>query len=177
MKVKLELDIEWIDEENNVDDEIKDQVVKSLVLSIKNEIHEDIKKQAHKLISDNVDAWILVQLNNFCDRQIGITDKWGDTTEHHESVTEMFKAKFDSFFNASVDDKGKEEKSCGYGSSRNTRIDYMLDEKAESYMQKLIGNMDRKISNSINRAQQEEMQKEITKQALAVIEEAVKKVG
>ena len=169
MKVKLELEVDWIDEDYNLDDTVKQEVIASLVNGIRAALNEEIDKEVGKMVSIKLDEWIMEQLHLFCDRNINVTDKWGDTTEHHESVTDMFKAKFDSFFNATVDETGKTIQSCGYGNKRVTRIDHMLNKKAAEYLKKITDDMDYRIKKSIDKETKAAIEAKIKKHVLAKV--------
>ena len=134
---------------------------------------DSVKRKVSKRVSSKVDGWIMEQLHSFCDRRIEITDKWGDTKEHHESVIDMFKAKFDSFFNASVDEKGKTLTTCAYG-KRKTRIDHMLDKKAEEYLASITKDMDYRIKNAIDKATKAKIEEKIKKHVLDKVGDLVK---
>lgn len=177
MKFKIELEIDWIDEESNLDETVKQEIIAKISNSIKSGMKEEIKKTCLERISGQVDIWIVDQLNSFCDRRIAVTDKWGDAVEHHESVTEMFKSKFDEMFNASVDKNGKELAACTYGATRTTRIDYMLNQKAEEYLKQIISKMDRDITNSINKQQAANMAAEIQKRVIDKLAEVERKIN
>lgn len=174
MKVNLEVEIDFIDEEYRLDDQIKHAVIDKIAGLANRDLTHSIKKHALRKIDERVDDWINEQLEKFCDRRIEITDKWGDTQEHHESVTEMFKAKFDEFFNASVDEKGKTEKSCSYG-TRTTRVEHMLDKKAKEYLKKITDGMERNISNAIDKHQRQQMEEKITKLVIEKVAKVMEK--
>lgn len=149
MKVNVEIELDWLDEDYNLSEQVENEVVDRLVAEIRKGISKSLGRRVSQKVSILTDKWIMDQLHSFCDRKINITDKWGDTTEHHESVTEMFKAKFDEFFNASVNEQGKTLKSCSVG-SRTTRIDHILDQKANKYIAELTRDIDNKVSRIIN---------------------------
>jgi hypothetical protein len=169
MELNLKINVDWIDEDYNLDDTIREQIIDNLTSTIRSGIKDNIKRKVNQRVSVLVDEWIMAQLMSFCDRRISITDKWGDTTEHHESVTEMFKEKFDNFFNATVDKNGKTLTSCGYGSSRLTRIDHMLNVKADEYLANITKSMDSKIKAALNKSEQERIQKTIEKHVIAKV--------
>jgi len=170
MKLNIEIEIDYIDEEYNLDETIKEEIINKISSMFMQGVKDSVKRKINGRVSVLADEWIMEQLHSFCDRQIKITDQWGDTQEHHESVTEMFKAKFDEFFNASVDASGKTLKSCSYGHKRTTRIDHMLNQKADEYLKKIIDNMDRNISRAIDNATAQKIAEKIKKHALEKLE-------
>lgn len=172
MKLNVEIEIDWLDEEYNLDDTIKQDIIASLTRTIKSGMKDNIKRKVNSRVSVKVDEWIMEQLHLFCDRRIEITDKWGDTKEHHESVTEMFKSKFDNFFNASVNKDGKSLKSCSYG-DRTTRIDHMLEKKAKEHLVLITKDMDYRIKKSIDKATKEKIEEKIKKHVLEKVGDLV----
>jgi len=172
MKINIAVEIDYIDEEYNLDDSIKQEIINKVSSMFMKGVKDSVKRKINSRVSVLTDEWIMDQLYSFCDRQIKITDKWGDTQEHHESVTEMFKAKFDEFINASVDDSGKTLKSCAYGNTRTTRIDNMLNTKADEYLKKITDGMDRNISRALDKVTQQKIEDKIKKHALEQLERA-----
>jgi predicted RNA-binding protein Jag len=170
MKLNIAIEIDYIDEEYNLDDTIKNEIINKVSSMFMKGVKDSVKRKINSRVSILADEWIMDQLHSFCDRQIKITDKWGDPQEHHESVTEMFKAKFDEFFNATVDDSGKTLKSCSYGSKRTTRIDHMLNQKADEYLKKITDGMDRNIAIAIDNATAQKIAEKIKKHALEQLE-------
>ena len=170
MKLNIELNIDYLDEEYNLDDAIKQDIIDTVAQTFKQSINISVERKIKKRISNLMDDWIMKQLHLFCDKKIRITDKWGDTQEHHDSVTDMFKTKFDEFFNASVDDKGKTLQSCSYG-SRTTRIDKMLNDKADEYMKDLMKNLDRDISRAITSAMENKIKTEVKERVIRLMEQ------
>lgn len=173
MKLNLEIEVDFIDEEYNLVDTVKQEIIASVANTVRHGLKENIRRQVSKRVSVNIDRWIMEQLHLFCDRQIKITDKWGDTTEHHESVSEMFKAKFDEFFNASIDKNGNTLKSCSYGGNRVTRIDQMLNQKAEEYLSKITKDMDSRISRAISDEQKKKIEEKIKKHVSETVSKLV----
>ena len=160
MIINAQIEIDWI-EEGSIDAEVQRQIISGIIAELKKEVVGNLKETAMKQASEKVDEWIMVELCKFADRKITITDKWGDATEHHESLTEMFKAKFDEFFNASVDKDGKELKSCSYG-KRTTRVQHLLDTMAANYMEKITKDMDYRIKRAMDEATKNSIQARIT---------------
>lgn len=162
MLFKVEVELDWVEGDNSIDDEVRSQIVSEVARQVRTNINETTKKEIQSRVSDKVDEWILEQLSLFCDRQIRITDKWGDTQETHESVTEMFKSKFDEFFNASVDKDGKALSACAYG-HRTTRIDYLLNKMAQDYLKEVTDDMDNRVKRAINAETKAKIEEKIKK--------------
>lgn len=161
MKINLEVEVGWISEDHTIDAVIENRIIDAITTQVKQDLDKSLKEAIKSKISDKVDEWIMEQLETFSDKQITVTDKWGDTIEHHESVKEMFKSKFDRFFDAEVDKKGKELKHCTYSNKKFTRIELLLDKLAETYLQRTTDNMEKEIKRYVDREVKEIMQKQI----------------
>jgi len=160
MKIDIQIELDWI-EDGNVDEEVKHQIIGGIVSELKKEIVGDLKSTAMRQASEKVNEWIMEELKKFTDRRITITDKWGDATEHHESLSEMFKTKFDNFFNASVDKDGKDIVGCTYG-NRTTRVQFILNKMADEYMKGLTEKMRYDIERSVDQARKKAIADQIT---------------
>jgi hypothetical protein len=152
MIINVQVELNWIGEEHTVDEIVQEQIIKGIIYELKKEVVVDLKEKSMTQAAAKVDEWIMEELHKFADRKITITDKWGDATEHHESLTEMFKQKFDEFFNASVDKDGKALSGCSYGNNRTTRVQHMLNKMANEYYEKLVKDMKHEIERSVDEA-------------------------
>jgi len=170
MEFNIKVKIDWLEEgSGDLDAIIKQEMVHQILSKVKADVGLQVKSMVQTRASNLIDGWIMDQLNAFADRQIRLTDKWGDTIEHHESLTEMFKAKFDSFFDAAVDKDGKSTKgACGYG-GKLSRIDYLLDKMAKDYLKNVTDDMERKINATLDREQQEVIKQKIIEHTAAQV--------
>jgi len=161
MNFNVQVEIDWI-ENGNVDEELRAEVVHQVLSSVRKTTKKQVESIVYNRARNLVDGWILEQLHAFSDRPLRITDKWGDTVEHHESLTDMFKQQFDQFFDASVDKNGKTIDSCGYG-GKLSRIDYLLNKLASDYLKNITDKMDRMVAREVNDAAQARIKEKIIK--------------
>jgi len=165
MKINVEINLDYISDSGDLDKHIQENIIERVSEVFKQSVNESVSRKIEHRISVLTDKWIMEQLHEFCDKEIRITDKWGDTVENHMSVKDMFKSKFDEFFNASVDDKGNTLKSCSYG-TRLKRVDKMLDDLANKHLKEVYSKMDRAISSFITSKMKEETEREIKEQVV-----------
>ena len=144
MKIKTEIDIAWIDEEQSVDDAVRESLIGAVVTQIEGKLLDGIKKQATDRMLERVDQLIDQILHNFMDREVQVTDKWGDVIERFESVNELLKGKFDGYLTAQVDRNGKPTKGCAYESK--TRIEHEIDTR----IQKAVTSFEERIRSNLN---------------------------
>ena len=169
MIIEMKIDVPFLDDNGKLDDLIKTEVVDRIVASIKDALNPVIRKEAVSRIHKLTDRWIMEQIEVFCDRQVNITDKWGDVTETHQSVNDLLKVKFDDYLNGAVDKDGNALKGCPTG-TKNTRFEFVLEQKARQHTDKLFVEINRSLGRILPMALKEK-QTELIKNK--VVEELV----
>ena len=166
MKVICELD--WIPEDISIEEEIENRIVKEAAsIAIKNFSENVIKKieeKASASFAQKVDELCNNLLERFMDKEIMVTDNWGDVQAKYESVEELLKAKFDNFMTQKVDKNGKVDKGCHWGSDKPyTRIDYILDKQIQEHANRLTDQIAKEVNEKIELAKKKIHQKTIAK--------------
>jgi hypothetical protein len=152
MKIKFSVDIDWINEDGRIDDLIKEEIVNRTADAIKADQEETIKREVSDRAVVRVDEFMEKTLTGFIDREIVLTDRYGDVLTRYENVIEMIKEKFDRFFDEEVDKYGKPVQGCHHGKSYK-RLHYLIDERvqaqAEHFTKNLIAEINKKIEVSL----------------------------
>lgn len=155
MKFNIEINLDWIDEEGNIDDAIKSQLVSGIMSKVNKGISEKIENEAKnnmaEIIASNIDSKISDIITNFAEKEISITDNYGDVKKRYSNLTEMLKEKFDTFILEPVDERGRAKKDT-YGTAY-TRIDWMINNRikseSEEFTKKVIKEVDLKIKKVV----------------------------
>jgi len=146
--MKIALEVNWADDHGNIDRTIKNAVVDRIAQTVSTELYPSIEAEVAERLADMVDALLNKLIDRFMNREIKVTDKWGDVTAEFESVEELLKTKFDDFLTQKVDKEGKATDSCGYR-SRYTRLEWVVDERIkkhqDSITQTIGAQMDEKL--------------------------------
>lgn len=159
--MEITVNVDWLDE-ISADAFLKKEVLKSVIAAIEPDIKERIVKEAHRQLSDGIDDFIGSMLEAFFEREIVITDNWGDIKKRFKNVDEMLKEKFDNFLTESVDEHGKKHEGSGgcYG-KQQPRISWLLDERvmkrAEAITKEIVKQVDAKITNTLQAALKEQL--------------------
>jgi hypothetical protein len=134
MILKIEVDLgDWISEDGSIDDEIQNAIVSGCVKRIASSSTDSIKKKIDNIVVEMAEKKAVELLKEFMDRNILVTDKWGNEKERYENVKEMLEDRFDSFMSQPVDSCGEPLRGeCS--TTRNTRIKHMLFGIKEDYM-------------------------------------------
>jgi uncharacterized protein YllA (UPF0747 family) len=153
MKVNCEFELDWIDEDETIDSEIEKRLVRAVIDKMPKSIMEGIEKKASDLMADKVDSTIDTILDRFMNREVMVTDRWGDVQEKYESVNELLKSKFDAFVSQQVDKNGTPTRGCSYGKVY-TRIEHLIDtriqEKASKFTRDILVGVEAQLEKHMN---------------------------
>lgn len=154
MKVNCEFELDWVDENETIDSEIENRLIDAIVEKMPKSIFERLEKQASDKMAERVDVTIDTILDRFMNREVMVTDKWGDIQEKYESVNELLKSKFDEFVSQKVDQNGRPMKGgCSYGKTY-TRIDHLIDDRikeaTEAFVKKVIDKIQSQLRTHLN---------------------------
>ena len=153
MKVSCEFELDWVDEDETIDSEIEKRLVCAVIDKMPKSIMEGIEKKASDLMADKVDSTIDTILDRFMNREVMVTDKWGDIQEKYESVNELLKSKFDAFVSQKVDKNGNPVKGCSYG-IEYTRIERLIDarinEAASKFTKEILIGVEDQLKKHLN---------------------------
>lgn len=154
MKLNLEVELDWIDEEMNLDDTIKQNVINSVVNRIQAKVNEQVESKINKIIDttivDRINNKVDALFDEFTNKQIALTDGYGDKVKVYENVIALIKDRFDNFMEQPVDDNGKTYDSTYsiYG-SRFKRVEFMIDKQLKDFANKFTADTVKRVSEEI----------------------------
>jgi len=163
MKMTVEVELNWLGEDGDIDAAIRDSIAEKCLERIPEKAKENLQKYVDSQFKHKIDGLINEVLSGFMDRNIVVTDQWGDEVSRYESVREMLKEKFNTFMSEKVDTNGKavDLKNCGYNSK--PRVEYMISKIVPS-TQDMTDSIIKKALTSLN-----EVMKQSTEKAQAAI--------
>lgn len=161
MKVKVEVDIDWIEEDGNIDEEVKYQIIAGVKGAISKQCLDKVEKKASEQIDNAISQSIAAarekieqEAVNFTkewlDKKVVVTDKWGDVKKK-ASITDLIKEAFDNLLEKKVDDRGRFTNSYGGGVRlinwlTGTRVQEIVEEKLKD----LGKNIDKQIAEAVS---------------------------
>lgn len=132
MEVKIDYKFDTKGFEEAVQDQLVDKASSQLV--------DKITSQTVGATVDRVLERVNGMLDDFLERPVIITDRYGDKKAEFESVTEMIKERFDNLMDEKVD----------HGVSR---LEYMVDKRIRNLLNhaidKLLDNVERKVEREV----------------------------
>jgi hypothetical protein len=124
------VDIDWIGEEGNIDEEIQKSIVSKVVSSVSTDIKNAVQKEASEIITPKVTELVEKTYEELISSEVVLTDKWGDRKKTYPSIRELIKSRWDEYLDEMVDDRGRT--SNGYGATKK-RIDSLIKDQLEEF--------------------------------------------
>lgn len=149
MKLNLEVELDWIDEEMNIDETIKQNIIGSITDKIKDNVQKQIDKQLNDILSKTVIAKISEMteniFTNFINQSVTITDGYGSKIKCYNNITEIIKEKFDKFLTERVDRDGRPSTY----DNKWSRMEYIVDKQLKDFADRFTTDAVEKVSKEI----------------------------
>jgi hypothetical protein len=151
MKLNLEIELDWIDEEMNLDETVKQNVIDAVV----NKVQKGIEEKVEKKINEAIDATVISKINEktealfdeFMNREICISDRYGDKIKVYPNMSDLIKERFDKFMEQTVDEKGNTYDG-DYG-PKYKRIYFIIDKQLKDFSNKFTDEAVKTVSAEI----------------------------
>ena len=172
-KFKVEVELEYLDEEATLDDQIKESIKQDIISKIKDTVMNDIQDTAVEIAENRIGIWI----NKFIQTMVSEkkipykTNEYGSKIEMI-SMEEMLGKKFEKTLNEYVDKDGKSTNSSydRYG----TKLEWLTGKLARKYaderIQDFVKNIKSDIQNYTSSKVKDEMMKQLTSQLVQNID-------
>lgn len=170
-KFNVSVEIDYIDEDGNLDDEICGQIVNSVVNKVSDAVMKRTEERAQAIfeerlqtMEDAVSAKLNAMMDEFFSTPKDITNAWGEVKRHNITVKQLLEEACDNFMSQSLDKNGNPVKGT-YGVEYRTRVDYIVSKSIDSNMEyaikKAVGevteNLKKKISDEIKQQMGEKL--------------------
>lgn len=156
--MKIELELDWLYEDYKFEDAIKDAIINKMAEKLSKELYPTIEKEVSSQLAKTVDDLQNKLIDRFMNKEVIVTDNWGDVQTKHENVNELLKHKFDKFLTEKVNDRGEPSSSCGYGANKTyTRIDFFIDERIKLWKKSITDSIAKQMDEKLTQKKQELM--------------------
>ncbi len=158
MKIKIEVDVEWLEEDGSIDEEVQHQIING----VKNAISRDCLTKVEKKASTEIDKAINESIgiaketiadkaikfaDEWLEKEVTITDKWGDTVEC-VTITQMIKNQFSRLMEQKVNSEtGKFDSN--YGGTR--LIDWLTGVKIKKIVAEKLKGINKQIDDQVTK--------------------------
>lgn len=156
MKVKVEVDIDWIEEDGNIDEEVKYQIIEGVKGAISKQCLDKVENKASEQIDNAISQSITaasakieqeaVQFaRDWLDKKVVVTDRWGDVKKE-ASISDLIKETFDNLLEKKVDEKGRFV--SGYGGGTKL-INWLTGNRVQEIVQEKLKDLGKNIDKQI----------------------------
>lgn len=151
MKLNLEIELDWIDEESNLDKAVTNKIINSIVekiqLKVEKQVEAKVNSQIDKTVIKRIDKMTEKLFNDFINRQVTVTDSYGSKIKVYPNVEAVIKERFDNFMTQAVNEKG-ETYDGSYG-KKYTRLMFIIDEQLKKISDKFTTDAVKQVSDEI----------------------------
>ena len=162
MKFKIEVEIDWIDDEHNIDSEIKQQIINEVISSIKNKVVEECNAKVDKKLENLMDKEIAKLskslTKNYLNRTFTKTDNYGDIIEE-TTILKHLKTSFHEFWNQEVNERGNKKER--YDNNCKTRIQWAIDDSIEKEAKVFAEKLTKDTENKIKKIMHDSVKEKI----------------
>ena len=166
-KFNITVDLDWIDEEFNLDEEIKNIIINGVVEKVQQRLTEQVENECNNRINSqlaSIEKSVSDKLNGimdaFFDEPRDITDKYGDVIKKGVTVRETLKTACDEFITQPLDQNGIPTKS-GWDVKYKTRVDYIVAKSIDWKMESAIKSAVDEITKNLKQRITEEVKKQL----------------
>ena len=107
MKLNITIDIDWIDEEGNLDDEVKQRIINRLSQKIESDFLKDSAKRIAESANKLITAKTEMLINSVLEEPVTISDGWGRNNEKYDSIMDMVEQKMTNLYQGKLSVNGQ----------------------------------------------------------------------
>ncbi len=172
----ITVELNWMDEEYNLDKEIKDTLVNSIVNKVQDRLIEQVDTECNNKINSqlaNIEKSVSDKLNGimdaFFDEPRDITDNYGDVVKKGVTVRDTLKKACDEFMNQPLDENGKPTTSH-WAVKYKTRVDYIVAKSINYDMENAIKRAVEDVTKNLKNKITDEVKKQMGDKLANILE-------
>lgn len=158
-KFNITVELDWMDEEYNLDEEIRETIINGVVNKVQDRLVQQVDTECNNRINNqlaSIETAVSDKLNGmmdaFFDEPRDVTDRYGDVIKKGVTVRDTLKKACDEFMNQSLDENGKPTTSP-YSTKYQTRVDYIvaksINHDMEWAIKKAVEDVTKNLKNKI----------------------------
>ena len=175
-KFNITVELDWMDEGYNLDDEIRDSIISSIVPKVQEKILKQAENECSQKINEqllDIERIVNQRLNGmmeeFFETPRDVTDKYGDVIKKGVTVKDTLKKACDDFMNQPLDGSGNPAKSS-WDTKYNTRVDYLVAKSIDHNMDWAIKKAVDEVTNNIKKKVTDEVKKQMGDKLANILE-------
>jgi len=161
MKISVDFNLDWIEEERDLDEAIQSRIISEVVKKVSEKINETAIEKISLKVNEILDEKIKTMFDDFMDKSFDVCDQWGDVKHKNVNVKNLLKEKLDKLLTEKVDLNGNPTQYNG-----TLRYLQILDQQSKKQIDEFITNISKNVIQGVKADINEEAQKKITKAIL-----------
>lgn len=151
MKLNIEIDLDWIDEEKGLDEVVKEQIINGVVSQVQKKITDKIEEKVNNIIDVEIVQTINKKTDelftDFINRPVTLSDNYGSKIKVYDSMEMLIKERFDNFLTQTVDKNGNASNSSY--DTKFKRLEFIIDKQLSDFANEFTTNAVKKVSEEI----------------------------
>lgn len=175
-KFNITVELDWMDEEYNIDEEIRETIVNNVVNKVQDRLVNQVETECNNKINDqlkNIEIAVSDKLNSimdaFFDEPRDVTDKYGDVIKSGVTVRDTLKKACDDFMSQSLDKNGNPTTSS-WDTKYKTRVDYFVAKSIDYNMESAIKKAVSDVTDNLKKKISEEVKKQMGDRLASILE-------
>ena len=165
MKFNIEVELDWIDEDMSFDDQIKREMIDGIVRKLSGDAIKRLTEDAMRKVNTKLDELVINLFEEFIDKGVTVTDRYGDVIYASVSIRELMKEKLDKALTEKVNKDGKTDTYNAVG----TRLEWMIQKRVNEAVQTMTKDVVAQVDATISKRLNEELRRRLSDSLLSKI--------
>lgn len=173
-KFNVTVEIDYIDEDGNLDDAVCEQIVNSVVSKVSDTVTKQIQEKAQKIFEERLQTMetavsdkLNEMMEEFFSTPKDVTDRWGDVERRGVTVKQLLKEACDKFIEQPLNECG--EPASGYSVKYKSRVDYIVAKSIDYDMEHAIKRAVSDVTDNIKKKVSDEIKKQMGEKLAGVV--------
>ena len=162
MKISVDFNLDWIEEERDLDEAIQSRIISEVVEKVSKRINDSALEKIMLKVNSILDEKIKTMFDDFMNKSFDICDQWGDVKQKDVNVKELLKTKLDKMMTELVDQNGNPTNYNG-----KQRYLQILDQQSKRQIEDFVSAISKNVISGIKNDINEEARKKITDSILS----------
>lgn len=173
-RFNVTVEIDYIDEDGNLDDAVCEQIVNSVVSRVSDTVTKQIQEKAQKIFDGRLQTMEIAvsdklneMMEEFFSTPKDVTDRWGDVKRRGVTVKQLLKEACDKFMEQPLNERG--EPASGYSVKYKSRVDYIVAKSIDHNMEYAIKQAVSDVTDNIKKKVSDEIKKQMGEKLAGVV--------
>lgn len=172
MKLNLEIEIDWIDEEKGIEEVVEQKIIDAVTNKVQKLISDKIETKVNKIVDeqvvDNINKKTDELFTDFINRPVSLTDNYGSVIKVYDRMELLIKERFDNFLTQPVDKNGNATEYDRYG-EKFKRLDFIIDKQIKDFANTFTTEAVKKVSEEIKQHVKEGLTTKLGAELMSVL--------